>query len=93
MVQMTGSYTRASEQKYEEFLTKLGVGFMMRKAATVSTPKMEITESGGKWKMVTSTSMKSIVLEFELVFFFVFPLLNMICPRIFIFCQKQSKTK
>ena len=42
---------------------------MMRKAATVSTPKMEITESGGKWKMVTSTSMKSIVLEFELVFF------------------------
>ena len=67
MVQMTGTYTRTEEKDYDKFLSKLGVNFMLRKAATISTPTMEITESGGKWKMVTSTSLKSIVLEFEMV--------------------------
>merc|ERR1712141_353263 len=66
MVQMTETYTRTEEKDYDKFLSKLGVNFMLRKAATISTPNMEITESGGKWKMVTSTSLKSIVLEFEL---------------------------
>lgn len=67
MVQMVGNYKRTSEKKYEEFLTKLGVGFLLRKAATASTPTMEITQNGNKWKMVTSTTLKSIILEFELV--------------------------
>jgi hypothetical protein len=67
MVQMTGKYKRTSAEKYEDFLSKLGMGFIMKKAATASTPTMEITESGGKWKMVTSTTMKTISLEFELV--------------------------
>merc|ERR1712012_897277 len=66
MVEFTGNFVRTKEEKYEDFLTKLGVGYLMRKAATVSTPTMEITESGGKWKMETKTVAKSIVLEFEL---------------------------
>ena len=67
MVEFTGKYTRTSEEKYDDFLSKLGVGFMMRKAATASTPKMEITKTGDKWKFVTSTTMKKMTLEFELV--------------------------
>eukprot|EP00093_Oithona_nana_P013124 13124.XXX_116274_115813_1 [CDS] Oithona nana genome sequencing. len=66
MVQVTGKYTRTKEAKYKDFLSKLGVGFLTRQAATASTPTMEITETNGKWKMVTSTTLKSIVLEFEL---------------------------
>merc|ERR1711976_600884 len=31
-----------------------------------STPTMEITKTGDKWKMVTATALKSVVLEFEL---------------------------
>ena len=61
---------RTSEEKYEDFLNKLGVGFMLRKAALASTPTMEITKTGDKWKMVTATALKSVVLEFELVKFF-----------------------
>merc|ERR1711862_968517 len=57
---------RTKEEKYEDFLSKLNVGFLTRKAAMASTPTMDITENGGKWKMVTSTTLKSIVLEFEL---------------------------
>ena len=67
MVQFTGKYTRTKEEKYEDFLSKLNVGFLTSKAAMASTPTMDITENGGKWKMVTSTTLKSIVLEFELV--------------------------
>ena len=69
MAKFTGSYTQTSAQKYDEFLSKLGVNFMLRKAATISTPKMDITENDGKWKMVTSTTLKSYSLEFELVKF------------------------
>merc|ERR1712228_689287 len=66
MVQITGKYKRTKEEKYEDFLNKLGVGFMLRKAALASTPTMEITQTGNKWKMVTATALKSVVLEFEL---------------------------
>ena len=50
MVQFAGKYKRTQEEKYEDFLSKLGVGFMMRKAATASTPSMEITDVGGGTK-------------------------------------------
>merc|ERR1712172_385686 len=66
LVQMTGTYTRVSEENYEEVLKALNVGFMLRKAALASTPTMTITESGGQWNMVTKTTMKSIDLKFRL---------------------------
>ena len=65
MVQMTGSYTRVSEEGYEDVLKALNVGFMLRKAALASTPTMTITEAGGQWNMVTKTTMKSIDLKFR----------------------------
>ena len=37
-----GKYQRVSADNYEEFLKALDVGFMLRKAATVSTPLMEV---------------------------------------------------
>merc|ERR1711994_232466 len=60
MVQFTGKYTRVSEENYNEFLKALGVNFVLRKAATSSTPVMEISESDGNWVMKTSTTMKSV---------------------------------
>merc|ERR1712165_381099 len=66
MVQMTGSYTRVSEEGYEDVLKALNVGFMLRKAALASTPTMTITEAGGSWTLVTKTTMKSMELKFKL---------------------------
>ena len=40
----TGSYTQTGNEKYEEFLKKLNVGFILRKAAMASTPVMTIAE-------------------------------------------------
>merc|ERR1739838_967224 len=66
MVQMTGNYTQVSKENYEEFLKALNVGFMLRKAALASSPVMTITEEGGKWTMITKTTMKSIELRLQL---------------------------
>ena len=38
-----GKYERVTADKYEEFLTELGVNFLLRKAATASTPTMEVS--------------------------------------------------
>ena len=46
MVQMEGSYVRTEEKDYDKFLAALGVGFLLRKAATSSTPTMTISKSG-----------------------------------------------
>ena len=67
MVQITGKYRRTSEKRYEDFLSKLGLSFMIRKAAMSSIPTMEITKSGEKWKLVTATKLRNIILDFEMV--------------------------
>merc|ERR1711962_380098 len=61
-----GSYTRTSADNYEEMLKILDVNFLLRKAATVSTPVMEITEDGGVWTITTSTTLKTMELKFKL---------------------------
>ena len=62
----SGSFTQVSAEGYEDVLKALNVGFMLRKAATASTPVMTITEAGGKWNMITKTTMKSSEISFEL---------------------------
>ena len=61
----SGTFTRVSEEGYEDFLKVLNVGFMLRKAAMASTPVMTITEAGGNWTMITKTTMKSVELKFR----------------------------
>ena len=41
----------------------------MRKAATASTPTMDIINTGKNWKLVTATTLKTMTLEFEMVNF------------------------
>ena len=37
-----GTYNRVSADKYEDFLKELDVNFMLRKAATASSPVLEV---------------------------------------------------
>jgi len=60
-----GKYERTSAENYEEFLKALDVNFLLRKAATVSTPVMDVSEDGGVWTIKTSTTLKSMELKFE----------------------------
>merc|ERR1712156_171822 len=61
-----GKYNRTSAENYEELLKVLDVSFLLRKAATVSTPVLEITEDGGVWNIKTSTTLKTMELKFKL---------------------------
>merc|ERR1712055_760013 len=61
-----GKWERTSADQYEEFLKALDVSFMLRKAATVSTPVMEVSEEGGVWSILTSTTLKSMELKFKI---------------------------
>ncbi len=66
MVKFAGTYKRTKEEGYEDFLNALGLSFLLRKAATVSTPVMEITEtSPGKWRIKTMTTLKNIEVNFK----------------------------
>merc|ERR1712001_669171 len=61
-----GKFERTDAENYDEFLKALDVNFLLRKAATASTPVMEVTESGGEWSIKTSTMMKSMELKFKI---------------------------
>ena len=57
-----------SAEKYEEFLKALDVSYILRKAATVSNPSLEISEDGaGVWSIKTSTTLKSMELKFKVL--------------------------
>ena len=39
---------------------------MIKKAATISTPTQEVTDlGGGKWRLTTATTLKTMTTEFE----------------------------
>merc|ERR1711874_217156 len=61
-----GKYERTSADKYEELLKELDVNFLLRKAATVSTPVMDVSEADGVWTIKTSTTLKSMELKFKI---------------------------
>ena len=41
------------------------MSFLLRKAATVSTPQMDISEDAGTWTIKTSTTLKTMELKFK----------------------------
>ena len=47
----------------------LDVNYLLRKAATVSTPVVEITEENGVWSIKSSTTLKSMDLKFKVSYF------------------------
>ena len=60
-----GKYTRTSAENYEEFLKEMNVSYLLRKAATISTPTLDVSEADGVWTIKTSTTLKSMELKFK----------------------------
>jgi len=65
MDSFVGKYERVSADNYDDFLKALDVNYLLRKAATVSSPVMEVSRDGDVWSIKTSTSLKSMELKFE----------------------------
>merc|ERR1712038_1610603 len=66
MTAIEGTYERVSADNYDEFLKALDVNFLLRKAATASSPVMTVTQEDGVWTFKTSTVLKSMELKFKL---------------------------
>ena len=62
-VLIQGCHKELSNNSYQA----LDVGMLLRKAATFSTPVMEITEADGTWSIKTSTTMKTMELKFKVL--------------------------
>lgn len=66
-MKMSGRYKRVKEENYDAYLSALGANFVIRKAMTASTPQIDIIEiSTGTWKLVWTTTLKSVELQFEI---------------------------
>uniref|UniRef100_A0A914DBS2 Lipocalin/cytosolic fatty-acid binding domain-containing protein n=1 Tax=Acrobeloides nanus TaxID=290746 RepID=A0A914DBS2_9BILA len=61
-----GKWVLKEMENMDAYLKHLGVGLVMRKLATSVYPTLEITITGDHWKIVTSSTMKTIVVEFDL---------------------------
>ena len=61
-----GTYERTYADMYDEFLKALDVNFLPWKAASASTPELNVSEEAGVWIIKTSTTLKSIELKFKL---------------------------
>ena len=53
MVQITGKYKRTSTENFEEFLNKLEIGSILKKAALASAPTMEVSVTSVVEPLVT----------------------------------------
>ena len=66
MAAIAGTYLRTKEDMHEDFLSKLGVSFVLAKAVTRAAPTMVITQHGNEWKIVTKSIFKPVELKFEI---------------------------
>merc|ERR1711997_179601 len=65
MAAYVGKYDRTSAENYDEFLKELDVNFMLRKAATASTPVFEVSVDGDEITFKTSTMLKTMELKLK----------------------------
>merc|ERR1712168_1170254 len=54
MVEMKGKYVRSSAENYDKFLDAMGVGIILKKAATATTPEMTVDGN----KLITTQTAK-----------------------------------
>ena len=62
-----GEYSFVSQNGFEEYLKKKGVGMMARKMVSKTTPTIKIKViEGNKYEIETITSIKTVTFEFTL---------------------------
>ncbi|KAI1302400.1 Fatty acid-binding protein [Halotydeus destructor] len=61
-----GNYKLQSSDKFDEFLKELGVGFILRNAAKIQNPTVEVKINDGEYSLKTVTTFKTSELKFKL---------------------------
>lgn len=67
MAELEGKYVLESSENFDDFLKAIGVGFLMRKAAGVQSPTVEIkVGEDGQYSIKTVTTFKTSEMKFKL---------------------------
>jgi fatty acid-binding protein 3 len=66
--ELIGNWKCVSNENFDEFLKKLGVGFMPRKIGSNLKPniKIEFNQAENKWSILSESSVKTSSISFEI---------------------------
>lgn len=59
MASLVGTWDLVESQNWEEYLKEIGVGMIMRKAATSFKPTAIISRDGNKWTLKSVSTLKT----------------------------------
>jgi len=59
-----GKFKLVSSDNFDNYMKKVGVGFALRTLANSSSPVVDISHEGDKWTMITTTTFKTVRLDF-----------------------------
>uniref|UniRef100_A0A9J2Q872 Lipocalin/cytosolic fatty-acid binding domain-containing protein n=1 Tax=Ascaris lumbricoides TaxID=6252 RepID=A0A9J2Q872_ASCLU len=63
---LIGKWTFLDSENFDAYMKQCGVGLITRKMAVTLKPSLTISCENGKWKIVSESTFKTIVVEFEL---------------------------
>lgn len=61
-----GHWNFLDSENFDEYLKEAGVGFMTRKVASTLKPTLDFEVNGDHWKITSTSTFKTIVIEFDL---------------------------
>lgn len=61
----TGKYKLSKSEKFDEFLSELGIGMIKRKLAQSTNPEIEVKKDGDEWHVKTKTALKNSEIKFK----------------------------
>ncbi|XP_070579209.1 sodium/calcium exchanger regulatory protein 1-like [Ptychodera flava] len=61
-----GTWVLARSENFEEYMKGMGVGTVMRKAASVLTPTCEVTQDGDDFEIKMMVPLKTVVQKFKI---------------------------
>jgi len=61
-----GKWKLTESENFDDYMKAVGVGLMTRKLGASVKPVMDISVSNGKWNIVSTSTFKTITMEFEL---------------------------
>ncbi|CAF1188509.1 unnamed protein product [Rotaria magnacalcarata] len=61
---LKGSWDYVDNENFDNYMKELGVGMIMRMTAKTVKPRLIISENGGKWTMITESSIKTMSYDF-----------------------------
>lgn len=64
--EFVGHWNFQDSENFDEYLKEAGVSFMTRKLAVTLKPTLDFEVTGNQWKITSTSTFKTIVIEFEL---------------------------